>query len=446
MEDRICGRETSCAASHKLFTEIVCCKLQFGDTPAAIEMEIGSHRDTILNASLNPTKIDLERTVDKTLGFSSDQSPASSKGQESISFSDLLPTGTVPFDFTTGYLQLNLTCNQCLVFGSVKDLGSCLLLAGQLKDKSGFGYAVTFSLQSFSSLLPPLAAVEDAITVKDVNASIVNLDGVNIESLMNTVLRVQDNITELPEPPFSTLPLKTENEIGEKAIVHGTSLYAVLNFHTDSALLCNLVSIQQSGKMPGDVVIYAHVTQDPTDSFFLAYIHSLTLFGLLNFIDIEFQYKYSPESTIHLTGDISVPAIAPDSKFHGSLQVGVKTADVSLTGTKQPEVLHEPLGMFGIQILSPVLRLHYDFEPFSYNYELSGSVEFYSHPDENSSDSNASTEPKKPSATLTAKCVFIEDTPKVVDISLEASESPLTAADFVATVFNANWDMTFLQW
>ena len=224
--------------------------------------------------------------------------------------------------------------------------------------------------------------------------------------------------------------------------MHCTSLYAVLDFDTDSALLCNLVSIQQSGKMPGDVVIYAHVTQDPTDSFFLAYIHSLTLFGLLNFIDIEFQYKYSPESTIHLTGDISVPAIAPDSKFHGSLQIVVKTADFSLTGSKQPEVLHEPLGMFGIQILSPVLRLHYDFEPFSYNYELSGSVEFYSHPDENSSDSNASTEPKKPSATLTAKCIFIEDTPKVVDI---ASESPLTAADFVATVFNANWDMTFLN-
>ena len=113
--------------------------------------------------------------------------------------------------------------------------------------------------------------------------------------------------------------------------------------------------------MPGDVVIYAHVTQDPTDSFFLAYIHSLPLFGLLNFIDIEFQYKYSPESTIHLTGDISVPAIAPNSKFHGSLQIGVKIVDFSLTGTKQPEVLHEPLGMFGIQILSPVLRLHYDF-------------------------------------------------------------------------------------
>ena len=146
-----------------------------------------------------------------------------------------------------------------------------------------------------------------------------------------------------------------------------------------------------------------------------------------------------------MTGDISVPAIAPDSKFHGSLQIAVKTADFSLNGSKQPEVLHEPLGMFGIQILSPVLRLHYDFEPFSYNYELSGSVEFYSHPGENSSDSNASTEPKKPSATLTAKCVFMEGTPKVVDISLEASESPLTAADFVATVFNANWDMTFLN-
>ena len=40
---------------------------QFGDIPTAIEMEIGSRRDTILNASLNPTRVDLERTVDKLL-------------------------------------------------------------------------------------------------------------------------------------------------------------------------------------------------------------------------------------------------------------------------------------------------------------------------------------------------------------------------------------------
>ena len=174
------------------------------------------------------------------------------------------------------------------------------------------------------------------------------------------------------------MPLKPKEEIGEQSIVRGTSLYAVLDFKTQSALLSNLVSIQQSKKMPGDIILYAHVTQDPTDSIFLAHIPSLTLFGLLNFTDIEFLYKSLPKnSTLKLTGDISIPALAPKSKFHGCLQTGEKAADFSLTGSKQPTAVAQPLGMFGISIQSPVLQLHYDFEPSSYKYVLSGSVNFY---------------------------------------------------------------------
>ena len=337
-------------------------KLQFGDIPAALEMEMGSEVDTVLQASINPVKIDLGVIVDKTLGFAPTNPPEDgSKSDGDKSFSSLLPTDIVPFNFTTGYLQFNLTHKLCLVFGSVKDLGSCLLVAGKLEEKTGFGYSATLSLSSFSSLLPPLTAVEDVITVKDVNASIINLNGINIESLVNAIMKAQKNISELPQPPFAKLPLKPNEEIGEKAIVHGTSLYAVLDFNTDSVLLSNLVSIQQSKEMPGDLILYAHVTKDSTDSLFLAYIPSLTLFGLFNFTDIEFQYKLLPKTTVNLTGDISIPALAPNSKFHGCLEAGHKAADFSLTGSQQPTVLQRPLGMFGISIQSPVLQLHYEF-------------------------------------------------------------------------------------
>ena len=262
-------------------------KLQFGNIPALLEMDIGSQTYTILQASINPKNIDLGVIVDKTLDFASSKPPkAGSKSKKGESFSDLLPTGTVPFHFTTGFLQLNLTQDLCLVFGRVKDLGSCLLVAGKLEKSSGFGYAVVLSLSSFSSLLPPLADIKDVLTVKDVNASILNLDGMNVDSLVKTIHTAQEHVGELQVPPFANLPLEPKEEIGEQGIVRGTSLYAVLGFKTQSALLSNLVSIQQSKKMPGDIILYAHVTQDPTDSIFLAHIPSLTLFGLLNFTDI----------------------------------------------------------------------------------------------------------------------------------------------------------------
>lgn len=268
--------------------------LQFGDIPAAVELEIGSKTDTILHASINPVKIDIGVITDQTLGFSP-KPPPDSQGEKdgSSSFSGLLPTDIAPFNFTTGYLQFNLTRKLCLVFGSVKDLGSCLLIAGKLEEQSGIGYTVSFSISSLSSLLPPLAAIKEILTVKDVNTSIINLSGLSIESLVNTVRKAQEHISELPQPPFTELPLNPDDKIGQQVTTSGTSLYSVLDFSRDSTLLSNLVSIQQSKTMPGDIILYAQVTKDSTNSLFLAYISSLTLFGLLSFTDIEFRYAFS---------------------------------------------------------------------------------------------------------------------------------------------------------
>lgn len=421
--------------------------LQFGDILAVVELEIGSQSDTILQASINPVKIDLGVITDQTLGFHPKPPPDSqSEKNESSSFSDLLPTDIIPFNFTTGYLQFNLTHKLCLVFGSVKDLGSCLLVAGKLEEKSGIGYAVSFSLSSLSSLLPPLATIGDTITVKDVNVSIINLDGINVENLVNAVQRAQEHVSELPQPPYINLPLKPDDKIGQQGTTSGTSLYSVLDFNEDSTLLSNLVSTQQSKTMPGDIILYAQVNKkDPTSSRFLAYVSSLTLFGPLNFTDIKFQYTPSQKSIVTLTGDISIPALAPDSKFHGSLQAGDKVADFSLTGSNQPKKLEEPLGMFGVSITSPVLQLHYEFNPYNSNYEVSGNVNFYPPAKDTSESVQPSTGPEPPSVTLTAKCFFINGTPKVVDITLLTSTKPLTVADLVATIFNTSWDMAFLN-
>lgn len=108
--------------------------LNFGSIAANVELEIGSQTDTLLQATLNPEKIDLKTITDHTLRFLPSTPPDGNHREDShLSFSDLLPDKIVPFEFITGYLQLNLTRKLCLVYGSVKNLGSCLLVAGNIE-------------------------------------------------------------------------------------------------------------------------------------------------------------------------------------------------------------------------------------------------------------------------------------------------------------------------
>ena len=415
--------------------------LQFGKIPVEVALSVGSQKDTILQASIsNPSSIDLGVITDTTLEFHPN---SGGSGDSSMAFSSLLPTGIVDFSFTSGFLQFNMTQKLCLVFGSVKDLGSCLLIAGKLENQSRYGYAVTFSISSMSSLLPPLNDIEDILTVKHVNASVVNMDNVDIASLVAAVKAAQPYIHQL-SLPFTSLPLQSGGKLENTTIVNGTSLYSELNFGASppSSLLSNLVSVQHDNTVPADVILYAQVKKDSTDSLFLAYIPSLTLFGLLNFTNIEFEYVYSKTATVSLTGDMSVPAFSSLPAFHGSLQIGDKTADFTLIGEEsdQPQKLVEPLGMFGVSILQPKLLLHFEFDPFSSQYVLSGSVNFYP-----SSIGNSNKPPVKPSLTLTAKCIFVNGTPKVTDLTLLTPSKPLTVNDFVATVFNTSWDLQYLN-
>lgn len=134
--------------------------LSFGDIPVTVKMEVASQSDTLLQATINsPKDIDLAVIVDNTLGFAP-KAPKEDPSENTEPFPKLLPKGIVSFDFTTGYLQFNMTRKLCCVYGSLKNLGSGLLVAGKIQDKADTGYAVSISLSSLSSLLPPLAKIE----------------------------------------------------------------------------------------------------------------------------------------------------------------------------------------------------------------------------------------------------------------------------------------------
>lgn len=197
--------------------------------------------------------------------------------------------------------------------------------------------------------------------------------------------------------------------------------------------------------MPGDINFYAEISKESKqqESVFkaMAYIPTLTLYGLVTFSNIEFQYqktlknddntggkKEKTNPTVSLTGDILIPDL--NLVFHGTLQIGEKAADFTICkGSDQPTKVMKPLGMFGVSFLAPVLSLHYEFEPYSSRYEISGTVNFYS------------SQAKEPNTSLTAECIFINGTPKIITIML-VLKNPLTIADLVNTIFNVGkWDL-----
>jgi hypothetical protein len=427
--------------------------LDFGDIPVAVKLEVATQGDTLLQATIkSPQDINLAVIADNTLGFAPKTPPKDSPEP----FPKLLPKGIAPFKFTTGYLQFNMTRKLCCVYGSLENLGSGLLVAGKIQEKADIGYALSISLSSLTSLLPPLAAIEDIITVKDINASIINLSGLDVSSFVSAIKSMKKNISskQLPTFPFENLPLmKPDEGIGQTSVVDGTSFCSVLKFGTTSALFSNLESIQETKKMPGDVILYAQIIkkyarvnkESKEESVFkaMAYIPTLKIYGLITFSNINLEYqkvlknedtitKKKMNPTVFLTGDILIPDL--NLKFHGSLQIGEKAADFTMKGTDQPTKVVNPLGMFGVSLMAPVLSLHYEFEPYSSKYEISGTVNFYS-------PNSDSKKPAPPPLKLTATCIFINGTPKIVSIMLVLNK-PLTIADLVNTIFSVgNWDL-----
>ena len=424
--------------------------LSFDSIPVIAELDIGSTSDTIVVVRVNdPSALQLSSIVDKTLGFASEEHDSSQH------FSNLLPPNTSPIVFLSGYLQFNLTRKMFLLLGNVKDMGTCLLIAGSLKGAADIGYAVTLTLPKLSSLLSLLAPVESVILVRNINASLLNLGNLDIADLTSVVKLAKSNLAYSDgQPPKSLLPFENlsispDSATAKIEIDKGMAFYCELIFSesmSKSQLINNLVVIQPEDDRLPSIVIFAQYggSKAVMQSTFIAKISSLRLFGSLEFHDIKFEFSCNTSGdtttyTLSLSGYMMVPLVS-SARFHGDLRVLENKTTFKLAGNDQPTSIAAPLGMFGVSFRQPSLEVTYNYgddNKVNSEFALRGEVDFFSSP-EGSSD-------RSPSFTLIGECVWVDSSPSIISINLQTENNPLTLTDLVATIFDQAWDTDFLD-
>ena len=424
----------------------------FDSIPVMIELDVGSTSDTIVQAKINnPSALQLSSIVDNTLDF------APAKSSSSPHFSDLLPQDTSPITFLSGYLQFNLTKKMFLLLGNVKDMGTCLLIAGSLKGTTDTGYAVTLTLPELSTLLSPLAPVESVLSVRNINASILNLGKLNIADLTKVVKFAESNLAhgdgQSPKSPlpFKNLSIPPDSTTAKIQINKGVSFYCELIFSENlsmSQLLKNIILIQPEDSRLPSVILFAQYSGNETvvQSIFLAKIPSMSLFGSLEFMDINFEFCSSTSGdvtsyTLSLSGNMVIPLIS-SVRFHGELRVLEHETTFRLVGDDQPTSIVAPLHMFGVSFKHPQLEVTYNYSKnnaFSSKFALRGQVDFFSTLE------GPGDQIHSPSLTLSGECIWVDGSPSVISINLQTVDSPLTLTELVATIFDQAWDTDFLD-
>ena len=423
--------------------------LSFDSIPVIIELDLGSTSDTVVVAKVNdPSTLQLSSIVDKTLGFASDNS------NQSLQFTDLLPQDTSPFAFQSGYLQFNLTRKIFLLVGTVRDMGACLLIAGLLKGSSDLGYALTIRLPNLSNLLNPLVTVDKIISVRNINASVLNLGSLNIADLTSAVKLAESNLAQsngqpaISLLPFENLSISPDNPTANIQINAGLAFYCEL-FFSDSLnqLMKNFVLIQPDDNQLASVVIFAQYSgkKAVVESKFIAKVSSINLFGELEFKNIAFEFTSNISGemstyTLSLSGSMIVPLISSTARFYGDLKVLENKTTFRLVGDDQPLAIMAPLKMFGISFEKPKLEVTYNYrdnDKFDSEFSLSGKVNFFSTPNDSGN--------RSPSFALVGECVWVDGSPSMVSITLPKLDRPLTLTDLVATVFDQAWDTNFLD-
>ena len=434
-------RTGSCTSNYSLW---VCGTFTLDSIPVKVELNIGSAEDTIVQATINDTaNLQLSTFTDKTLGFGS-------KGASS-NYSDLLPQDVSPISFSSrAYLQFNITKKLVLLFGEVKDLGTCLLIAGALKSSDSFGYAVALTIPRLSSLIWPLAAVESTISINNISASVMNLDGLNVDDLSKAIAVVEKSLipAESSSLPFKNLSVTSSQ--GKISMSRGLSLYCELSFSGSSnKLLQNLSNIQQGTDLIPSLILSAQYTSDKSVSHcvFRAIIPSLELFGALHFSDIMLSLSCNMSNAdtsyaLALSGNMEVKQI-PDVIFCGSIEVFKDKASFELVGDGQPLSFAAPFDMFGISIERPKLAVNYHFgegkRDVRSEFLFGGTVNIYSKPPEKDGSK------PEPALSLDCKCVWADLSLSLISIELNNEENPLTLSGLFATVFGWSWDTNFID-
>ena len=427
------------------------------------ELHFGMKLDTVLAVLVSDaSKVKVDSVADNLLGFSHPQAPSGSGSSSSsetsngaVAFDSLLPNSTTSIiNFSSAYINLNLTQSVFLLVGQIASLGTGFLLAGKFsRDQTRYGYAFGISLPrgfKFSQLLKALSPIDDILQVRMATCVVMSMDVAKVSDVVDRMNAARKSAI-LPKDatglvfPFTDLQIdETTNNL---AISNGMSVYAEFDIAAASSdsIFHSIVQISSSPEIPV-VTLSATITKDPTQSEFRAHLTQLTLLGKLEFKDTTLIYHPKSLVTLELHGTITVHLGTASYSFNGMFQSSQTEAVFSVTSDPSNQVtILEPLGMFGISLEDARLSLRYNYpkdKEHTSDMEITASLNFYSS---NSLPPSAERgEKPMPILTLSGLVIFQDYVPVVVSVTITPTR-PLTIADFIATVFKWNYNMQYLN-
>ena len=447
------------------FSVYVTGQFQFLGIQLTSELHFGVNMNTVLAVLVrDASQVKVDSVADNLLGFGRPKPPSDSNlmhsndtsSGASNAFHDLLPDSTTTSiaNYSSAYINLNLSQSVFLLVGTLSSLGTGFLLAGKFSsEQTSYGYAFGISFPhgfKFSQLLDALSPIDDILQVRKLNCLVVSLDIAKVSDVVQKMKTAQESII-LPKGadsltfPFSDLNL--DEATNNLAITKGMSFYAEFDITAASSdsIVSSIIQISHSPDVP-TITLSVTIAKDPIQSEFRAHLQQLLLLGLLEFNDITLIYRPKSMVTLELRGTITVHIGESKYAFYGMFHLTKTEAVFSVMGNSgDVAAIHEPLGMFGISLEEAQLSVRYSFpkdKPHTSDMKIVASVNFYS------SDSlNTNSEDKEnpvPVLSLSGLVIFQNYTPVVASITVTPTK-PLTIADFVATVFKWKYNLQYLN-
>ena len=411
----------------------------------AVEVYHNSKGETVLHGTVqNPPDIDLD-VITKSFATGSDSSN---------SWKGLLPHETDATvrcpRFNRASLSVNVSKRLLLFFGAVAGFGTGLLIVKKTalgEYSSRYGFLVGLSLGNdfrFSSINESLSVVDEVILVQNANLCVISkeFEQLTVAEVLKEISELEDIKKEQLMTDFPFTNLKSQS-ISDQKMRSGMTVFAKINFSKgESKLLSNVAKIQER-ESHLEIVLFAHIAENGSDTVFMAHIPQMEIFGgHLQFHGITLMYQPSKEKTLSLKGRIAL-TLTEDSQpiaFSGGLEISESKADFTMEAEFDPGTIHEPLGMFGISIENPKLHLSWRFdqdekESIVPACNISGTVKFYN---------SGSTSEDKPVTALTGSIFLQEGRPVVAMVSLDFSY-PLSIDDLFAALFERQWPSGYLD-
>ncbi|HEV2708191.1 MAG TPA: hypothetical protein VGV59_19910, partial [Pyrinomonadaceae bacterium] len=394
---------------------------QFASINATLTFSTGNaaQTDTILTATLtDASTVSLPTVADNLVN----QTPTNPTTW--VALEPTIPASFTGFGTSSLALFVNLSQNTFILYGTSTNFGYLAFLTKKLPDAT-WGYFVAVKLAdnfTFASIVPELSVIDGILTVRAASFAISSFDADSVQALT------------APIPQF-VQALTLGSGSAPASVGAGLNFYAALDF--TSTLFANIVKVLKDVNNRPDLVVYAYIDTNATNTVFRATLGDFQIVGLdvLSFSGVALQYRPNANNELKLGGDMRLALSGTNYTFHGELTITNTNGHFALTALaagatdSRTGQIQNPLGMTGIVIENLSLIVDYTFPAdaaATLTLEVTGTVSFNTTP------------PFGFSTTL----YFINGTPVLVDIRLT---QPLSIISFFAQCVGATWPSDFFD-